>query len=121
MRILAQHLLRAVDDVLEDLVERVADMDVAIGIRRAVMQHEFGLALGTGAQLAIEVARSPRFQDRRFLLRQIAAHGKVGLRQEDGVLVIGLRGLGGHDRYPTLQNCYGWRECPGKCPGAGPW
>jgi hypothetical protein len=38
--VLAQHLLRAVDDVLEDLVERVADVQVAVGVGRAVVQHE---------------------------------------------------------------------------------
>ncbi len=39
--IVAEHLLRARDDVLQDLVERVADMDVAVGVGRAVMQDEF--------------------------------------------------------------------------------
>ena len=37
----AQHLLAARHHVLEDLVERVADMDVAVGVGRAVVQHEF--------------------------------------------------------------------------------
>ena len=40
----ATHLERAGDHIFEDLVERVADMDVAIGIGRAVMQHIFGTA-----------------------------------------------------------------------------
>ena len=42
----ALHLARAGDDVLQDLVERVADVDVAVGIGRAVMQHEFRAAGG---------------------------------------------------------------------------
>ena len=40
-RILAEHLLRAVDDVLQDLVQRGAEMDVAVGVGRAVVQDEF--------------------------------------------------------------------------------
>ena len=52
VRIVAAHLERAGDDVLQDLVQRVADMDVAVGIGRAVMQHEFFAAGGGGAQLA---------------------------------------------------------------------
>ena len=35
--VLAQHLLRAIDHVLQDLVEGGADMDVTVGIGRAVM------------------------------------------------------------------------------------
>jgi hypothetical protein len=32
--------LRLDDDVLEDLVDRVADVDLAVGVGRAVVQHE---------------------------------------------------------------------------------
>src|SRR3954452_17840988 len=40
----AEHLLALGHEILEDLVEGRADMDVAIGVRRAVMQDEFGAA-----------------------------------------------------------------------------
>ena len=39
-------------DVLQDLVQRVADVDVAVGVGRAVVQDELGPALGGLAQLA---------------------------------------------------------------------
>ena len=39
--VVAEHLLAARHHVLEDLVERVADMDVAVGVGRAVVQDEF--------------------------------------------------------------------------------
>src|SRR4029077_20443276 len=39
--VLAEHLLRAVDDILEDLVQRGPEMDLPIGVRRAVVQDEF--------------------------------------------------------------------------------
>ena len=102
----AEHLLALGDDVLEDLVERVPDMDVAIGVGRAVMQHEFRLALRLLAQGAVEVDLLPAFQQLRLGLRQAGAHRKLGLRQEQraGIIVgVGLRGVGfgglvGHER-----------------------
>ena len=38
--ILAKHGLRTVDHILQDLVERMSDMQLAVGIGRAVMQHK---------------------------------------------------------------------------------
>jgi hypothetical protein len=39
------------DDVLEDLVDRVADVDVAVGVGRAVVQHEARPALGEALRI----------------------------------------------------------------------
>ena len=39
--ILAEHLLRAVDDVLQNLVERGSEVKFAIGVRGAVVEDEF--------------------------------------------------------------------------------
>ena len=96
MRVLAQHLLRAVDDVLQDLVEGVADMDRAIGIGRSVMEHEFRPALGSGAQLGVEPHFRPARQDLRLALGQIGAHREIGARQEDRCLVIRWLGVRRH-------------------------
>jgi len=52
--IVAEHLLAARHDVLENFIERVADMDVAVGVRRAVMQDEFLAALGGFAQAIVQ-------------------------------------------------------------------
>ena len=48
----AEHLLALGHHVLEDLVQRMPDMDVAVGVGRAVMQHEFRPAGGGLAQAA---------------------------------------------------------------------
>ena len=48
--VVAEHLLRAHDDVLEDLVERRADVDVAVGVGRAVVEDEARLALARPAR-----------------------------------------------------------------------
>jgi hypothetical protein len=88
MGVLAHHLLRAVDDVLEDLVQRVADMQMAVRIGRAVMQDKLFESPGLLAQLPLETDLLPSLQQQGFLLRQTGFHRKVGLRQADGILVI---------------------------------
>ena len=87
-RVLAQQGLGADDHVLEHLVERVADVDVAIGVGRAVVEDELLAARARRAQLAVEVVLLPLGEDQRLLLRQAGLHRKVGLRQEDGAICI---------------------------------
>ena len=41
IRIVAKHLLAARDDVLQNLIEGVPDVDVAVCVRWAVMQDKF--------------------------------------------------------------------------------
>ncbi len=86
----AQHLLAARHHVLQDLVERGADMDVAVGVGRAVMQDEFALALRGLAQLAVEVFLLPARQQNRLALGQAGAHREFGLRQEQGFGIVAL-------------------------------
>ena len=59
-RILAQQVLRAADHVLEDVVERVADVHVAIGIGRAVVEDELLAAPARVAQLLVQPSASQR-------------------------------------------------------------
>jgi len=80
--IVAEHLLAARHHVLEDLVERVADMDVAVGVGRAVVEDEFRAAARGCPQPLVEVKLLPAGEDFGLLLRQPGAHGKVGLGQK---------------------------------------
>ena len=90
--ILAQHLLAARHDVLEDLVERMPDVNVAVGVGGAVVQHEFGPPGGRRTQLAVKVDLFPARQKLRLLLRQAAAHREIRHRQIEGGSVIGAFG-----------------------------
>ncbi len=95
--IIAGHLARPVDDVLQDLVQRVADMQMAVRIGGAVMQDELLAALGIRAQTGPQVGLRPALQDFRLALRQARAHREIGLGQVDRVFVIdGLRRIGAH-------------------------
>ena len=104
----AEHLLALGHDVLEDLVERVADMDVAVGVGRAVMQHEFGAAAGRLAQLLVEGDLVPVAENFRLALRQAGAHREFRLWQEQGLGIVG--GIG-------LLRLFG-HECSGLAQGA---
>ena len=59
VRIFAEHPLRARHEIFQDLVQRMADMDIAIGIGRPVMQDEFRLAPpGLGADAGKDRSRA---------------------------------------------------------------
>ena len=88
--------LRADDDVLQDLVERRADVDVAVGVGRAVMQHEFGLAAAGVAQALVQAALVPGLDPARLALGQVAAHRERRVRQVEGGAVV----RGGHGVRP---------------------
>ena len=90
MGVEARHLGGAVDRVLQHLVQRMADMQVAVGVGRAVMQHE-GRAPDRGFPHAVpEIPRLPTGERRGLPLRQVAFHGEGGARQEQRGAVVGL-------------------------------
>jgi hypothetical protein len=75
------HRTRFNHEVFENLVERSADVNVAVGIRRPIVQHEAGAALPRLAQLLINVHGFPLGQALRFALRQIAFLRERGFRE----------------------------------------
>src|SRR6202044_1608949 len=88
VRIEAEHLLALGHHILEDLVERVADMNVAVGVRRPVVQHKARSALARGAQRLVKAELLPPRQNFRLLLRQTSAHREIGLGQEQRLGII---------------------------------
>ena len=76
--VIAHHLPAADNHIFQDLIQRVSHMDVAIRIRRAIMQDPFGLALRFLPDLRIEIHIQPALRDLRLLLRQTAAHREIG-------------------------------------------
>ena len=66
----------------------MANVDVAIRIRGAVVQHEFWLAgLGLANRL-VQIFLAPLFNPVRFPCWQVAAHGEGRIGQVQCVLVI---------------------------------
>ena len=76
------------NDVLEHLVDGVADVDVAIGVGGAVVKDELLGPRAGGTDLAVEVHGLPVGEQLRFPLGQVGLHGEAGVGQVEGVLVI---------------------------------
>ena len=72
----AAHPLALEDDVLQDLVEGMADMDMAVGIGGAVMEDVFRLFPAGVHHLAIEVIPAHRSRISGSLWERLAFMGK---------------------------------------------
>jgi hypothetical protein len=93
--VLAHHLLAAHHHVLQDLVQRMPDVEVAVGVGRAVVQRE-GLASRLLAQTVVDSDPLPAVEPGRLALRQASAHRKLGLGKVQRVFVVGR--VGAHGR-----------------------
>ena len=87
-RLIAKHVARTQNEVLKDLIERMAHVQIAVGIRRAVMQNEERLALVLLHQLMIKVVFFPALQKTRLALGQAGTHGKISFWQIDRIVII---------------------------------
>jgi len=76
------------DNVLQYLVERRADMDMAVGIRRPVMQNKKGTCFVLFEYFMIQVLFFPTAEKFRFPLAQICLHREIGGRKQDGRGII---------------------------------
>ena len=76
------------DEVLEHLVEEVPHVDVAVGVRRAVVQDEFRAVCGGGADLLVQLVFLPFRDPAGFAFRQVAAHRKRRVRHVDRVTAL---------------------------------
>ena len=93
----AGHVLVLDDDVLEDLVQGGADVDVAVGVGRAVVEDKLGLALVLLHQLVVGLHLPFAVEQLRLPLGQPRPHGEVGLGEMDSLVVI-------HGSFLLLQN-----------------
>ncbi len=75
-------------DILENLVEGMADVNMAVGVGRAIVQSEVGHVRLRFADAAVEFQLGPALQDLRFALRQAGAHREIGDGKIKGVLVV---------------------------------
>ena len=87
-RVLAEQRLRADDHVFQHVVERVADVHVAVGVGRAVVEDELFAALPLGAEALVEIQPLPAREPFRLRIGKSGLHREIGLRQEDGVAVV---------------------------------
>ena len=119
------HLARAHHHVLEDLVERVADVEVAVGVGRPVVEGE-GLAApripgGPLAQAVVDPDPLPAGEPVGLAPGQARAHGKAGRGEVQRVAVVGRRvgrRVGAHRKAPGTRA----RPARGRtCEDPAPW
>ena len=75
------------DEVLEDLVERMADVNGSVGIRWAVMKNEGLSVLVLLEHAMIQILLFPFLKTLRLVLRQVAAHGEVSPGKIHGLFI----------------------------------
>ena len=90
----ALHGLGLVDEVLEDLVERSAHMNVAVGEGRAVVKQEGRLLCALGQHGVVKIHLLPVAQGLGLALGEVRPHGKFGLREIEGAVVVLGHGFG---------------------------
>ena len=68
------------DDVFQDFIQSVTQMDIAVGVGRAVVENKGFFAFSVFQRFVVDVFFFPLFDDARFLFGEVAAHGKLGFR-----------------------------------------
>ena len=88
--LIALHVLVADDDILDDLVQGRAHVDVAVCIRRAVVQDKLGLAVVVLDEVVVQVVVLPVLEHDRLLFGQTGTHLKQSLGQIQRTVVLRL-------------------------------
>src|SRR5215469_6479751 len=81
----AGHRLRFHNKIFERLIQCVAEVDLAVGIRRAVVQQVLGSTFSRFSNSLINADFLPEFQPFWLVLWQIRLHGEASFRQVQGV------------------------------------
>lgn len=76
-----------VHEILQDLVERMPQVNRAIGIRRAIVQDERTSVLVLFEHLMVNVDVVPKLEASRLILREVASHRKISFGQIHGFFV----------------------------------
>ena len=106
VRVIAGHVAALDDDVLQDLVDRVADVDVAVRIGRAVMQHEARPAAAGRTDRLVDVVFLPLRNPGGLALGEVAPHGEGGVGQVEGLFIVHER----QNRRARFARLRRWRQ-----------
>ena len=99
-RVKTHHLVRPHDHVLDRLVQRVTDVQIAVRIGGAIVQRKGGAPL-LFAQAVIDADLCPPLQPFGFAFGQARTHREIGFRQvQRGFIVKRFGGVGAHGGRP---------------------
>ena len=76
------------DNIFQHLVDGVTDMDIAVGIGRAVMQHKFRTTFACASQLPVDIHFIPTLKQCRFPIWQVAFHRESGVGKIQRVFIV---------------------------------
>ncbi len=82
-RPVAHHGVVLDNNVFEDLVQGVPQVQVAVGVGRAVMENVSLCPLSRLLDTAVYLFILPFFYNAGFLLREVCPHGEIGCRKID--------------------------------------
>ena len=86
----AGHVFGFNDDILDNFIERCAQMNITVGVGRAIMQNVGGFPFGRFPDFLINVNFFPFLQHFRLTLCQIRLHRKIRLGKIQCLFVIHL-------------------------------
>ncbi len=101
--VIALHRAHANDEVLEQLIDDVPEVDVAIRVWGAVVEHVTRRAGAGFANAPVESHRLPRLEARWFTDGQVALLGELGFRKVDGRFQVHVDSL--------LENNVAFNSC----------
>ena len=81
------------DHILENLVDRMTDVNAAVGIGRTVVKNELFTTCPLLPQVAVNIHFLPAPEHLRLSLGQVATHGESCFGQVQGMLVVAHRFL----------------------------
>ena len=116
-RVLAHHLLGADHHVLQDLVQRVADMQMPVRVGRAIVERELR-ATRLAAKPVIDTDPLPSLQPARLAPRQSRPHREIRFGKVQCVLVVWC--VGTHRSESLKGGCSGEGESRHVFPGGSP-
>ena len=88
-RVEAGHRPRLHDEVFEDLVEGCPEVNLAVGVGRAIVEDELGCTAAPCADLTVQVHRFPSRDGLRFSGLQVGLHRKTCAGQVYRVFPLG--------------------------------
>src|SRR5207302_3667462 len=106
-----RHGLRLYDHILENLVERGAEMNRARRIRRTIVQDVCGTLISCLLNPLVKPSVLPLGENPRFVLRKVGLHRKIRPREIQSC----FQGLGHLSQSSVL-----WRRCGARLPGGYP-
>ena len=98
-RAFAKHGLRFDHEILEDLVECCAHVDVAIGKGRPIMKNKQFSTLSRFLNLPVKACLLPRPEHLRFARGKVRLHREIRPRQIESIFVVLA-----HRRHATLTS-----------------